>query len=285
MPRVALIQTRTPASHAAALAELEPIIREAAGQGARLIATPEGSNVLQRDRAKLLPVLTSVEEDPVVRGVRALARELGVEILIGSALVRREDGQAANRAVFIRSDGSIDTTYDKIHMFDVDLPARGDKPAEKARESEVYTPGETTALIDAEAGRLGLSICYDIRFPQLYRALSKAGAQILAIPAAFTRPTGEAHWEVLLRARAIENGAYVIAPAQGGFHEDGRGTWGRSTVVAPWGEVIAKLDHDEPGVLIADLDLSEVAKARAAITALANDRAFAEPALQKLAAE
>ena len=287
MPRVALIQTRTPASHAAALAELEPLIRRAAGEGARLIVTPEGSNILQRDRAKLLPLLTSVEDDPVVQGVRALARELGVEILVGSALVRREDGQAANRAVFIRTDGRIAAAYDKIHMFDVDLPARGDKPAEKARESEVYTPGENAVVLDAEVGRLGLSICYDIRFPQLYRALSKAGAQILTVPAAFTRPTGEAHWEVLLRARAIENGAYVIAPAQGGFHEDGRGTWGRSTVVAPWGEVIAKLDHDEPGVLIADLDLAEVTKARVAIPALANDRNFALPAArqQQAAAE
>lgn len=285
MPRLALIQTRTPATHDGALTELEPLIREAAMAGARLIATPEGSNILQRDRAKLLPVLTSVEDDPVVRGVRALARELEVEILIGSALVRREDGQAANRAVFVRSDGSIAATYDKIHMFDVDLPARGDKPAEKARESEVYTPGDTAVVVDAEVGRLGLSICYDIRFPQLYRALSKTGAQILAIPAAFTRPTGEAHWEVLLRARAIENGAYVIAPAQGGFHEDGRGTWGRSTLVAPWGEVIARLDHDAPGVLIADIDLAEVAKARTAIPALVNDRTFASPRTFDLAAE
>ena len=278
MPRIALIQTRTPASHSAALAELEPLIRRAASEGAQLIATPEGSNILQRDRAKLLPLLTSVEDDPVVKGVRALARELGVEILVGSALVRREDGQAANRSVFIRADGRIAATYDKIHMFDVDLPARGDKPAEKARESEVYTPGETAMVLDAEVGRLGLSICYDVRFPQLYRALSKAGAEVLTVPAAFTRPTGEAHWEVLLRARAIENGAYVLAPAQGGFHEDGRGTWGRSVVIGPWGEVVAKLDHDEPGVLIADLDLAEVAKARAAIPALANDRVFALPA-------
>ncbi len=285
MPRVALIQSCTPATHAGALAALEPMIRAAAAGGARLIATPEGSNVLQRDRSKLLPVLSSVEDDPVVQGVRALARELAVEVLLGSVLVRRADGQAANRSVFIRADGAVAATYDKIHMFDVDLPARGDKPAERARESEVYTPGDQAVLVDAEVGRVGLTICYDIRFPHLYRALSKAGAEVLTVPAAFTRPTGEAHWEVLLRARAIENGAWVIAPAQGGLHEDGRRTWGRSMVVDPWGEATATLDHDKPGVLFAEIDLAEVTKARRAIPALANDRAFSGPAGRLRAAE
>jgi predicted amidohydrolase len=274
--RVALIQTRTPATHAAALAHVEPLIRQAAGEGARFIVTPEGTNLLQKDRAKLLPMLKGVEDDPVVQGLRALAAELKVELLIGSALVKREanreDGQAANRAVLVGADGRISTTYDKIHMFDVDLPN-----GETARESRTYTPGDQAVVVDAGFGRLGLTICYDMRFPQLYRALAKAGAAVIAAPAAFTRPTGEAHWAVLLRARAIETGAFVLAAAQGGLHEDGRGTWGRSMAISPWGTVIGLLDHDEPGVLIADLDLSEVQKARDAIPALRNDRAFCAP--------
>jgi predicted amidohydrolase len=272
--RIALIQTRTPDNQADALAELAPLVRHAAAGGARLIATPEGSNLLQRDREKLQAVLTSPEDDAVVQGLRALARELGVEILIGSALVRRPDGLAANRAFFVRADGAVGATYDKIHMFDVDLPT-----GETARESQVYTPGETAVVLDAEVGRLGLTICYDVRFPGLFRALSRAGAEIIAVPAAFTRPTGEAHWEILLRARAIECGCYVIAPAQGGRHADGRGTWGHSIVVGPWGDVVATLDHDDPAVLFADIDPVAPAKARAAIPALRNERAFTGPLL------
>ena len=273
MSRIALIQTRTPDTQAAALAELEPMVREAAAAGARLIATPEGSNLLQRDRSKLQAVLAAPEDDAVVQGLRRLARALGVEILIGSALVRRPDGQAANRAYLIRADGEIAATYDKIHMFDVDLPT-----GEVVRESQLYTPGETATAVDTTAGRLGLTICYDVRFPGLFRALARAGAEVIAVPAAFTRPTGEAHWEILLRARAIECGCYVIAPAQGGRHADGRGTWGRSIVVGPWGEIVAGFDHDEPGVLVADLDLDASAKARTAIPALRNERAFTGPA-------
>ncbi len=271
--RVALIQTRTPATHVAALAHVEPLIRQAAAEGAIFVVTPEGTNVLQRDRAKLLPMLASVEDDVVVQGLRALAKELKIEILIGSALVKRSDGQAANRAVLIAADGSITATYDKIHMYDVDLPN-----GETARESRTYTPGEEAVVADAACGKLGLTICYDMRFPHLYRALAKAGAELITTPSAFTRPTGEAHWDILLRARAIETGSFVLAAAQGGFHEDGRGTWGRSIAIAPWGEVIGKLDHDEPGVLIADLDLAEVQKARSAIPALRSDRAFSDPA-------
>jgi len=280
MAKVALVQTRTPATHAAALAHVEPLIRQAAGEGARFVLTPEGTNILQKDRTKLLPILQSVEDDPVVQGLRALAAELKIELLIGSALVKRADGQAANRALFIAPDGSIRATYDKIHMFDVDLPT-----GESARESKTYTPGDRAVVVDADMGRLGLTICYDMRFPHLYRALAQAGAEVIVAPAAFTRPTGEAHWEVLLRARAIETGAFVLAAAQGGFHEDGRGTWGRSIAIAPWGQIIAKLDHDEPGVLIADLDLAEVRKARDAIPALRNDRAFTGPEALKAAAE
>ena len=266
------MQTRTPATHATALAHVAPLVREAAAGGARLIATPECTNVVQRNRALLLPALRSLEDDEVVVALRALAAELGVEILIGSALVRREGGGAANRSVLIRADGSVAATYDKIHMFDVDLPT-----GESARESHVYTPGDRAVLADSAAGRLGLTICYDMRFPHLYRALARAGAQVMLAPAAFTRPTGEAHWEVLLRARAIETGSFVLAPAQGGFHEDGRGTWGHSLAIAPWGEVIGQLEHDEPGVLFADIDLSRVERARTAIPALANGRDFAPP--------
>ncbi|WP_375267693.1 carbon-nitrogen hydrolase family protein [Phenylobacterium sp.] len=270
--RVALVQTRTPASHAAALDHVLPLVRQAAAGGARLIATPEGTNILQKDRETLLPQLVSLEEDPVVAGLRQAARELGVTVLVGSALVKSEDGKAANRCALIDAQGEIVATYDKLHMFDVDLPT-----GETARESATYEPGDAAVVAEAEGAKLGLTICYDVRFPALHRALALAGAQVLTTPAAFTRPTGEAHWEVLLRARAIETGSFMLAPAQGGFHEDGRGTYGRSLAVAPWGEVIARLDHDEPGVLFADLDLSLVDKARRAIPALANARAFTEP--------
>jgi predicted amidohydrolase len=269
--RVGLVQLRTPATHAAALEHAAPLVREAAAGGAELILTPEGTNILQRDRARLLPVLKGVDDDPVVRGLRALAAELCVWIDIGSALLRDGD-KAVNRQLLVGPGGKIAAAYDKIHMFDVDLPT-----GEKARESEVYEPGAAAVLADTPLGRLGLTICYDMRFPQLYRALALAGAQVLTVPAAFTRPTGEAHWEILLRARAIETGSFVLAAAQGGFHEDGRGTWGRSMVVGPWGEVIAKLDHDEPGVLLADLDLAAVDKARSAIPALKNARQFTGP--------
>jgi predicted amidohydrolase len=271
--RLGLIQLRTPATQAEALAQVSTLVREAAAEGAAFIATPEGTNILQRDRAKLFAQLTSLEQDPCVQGLRALAEALRVEILIGSALVRRSDGQCANRAILIGADGAIRATYDKIHMFDVDLPN-----GEHYRESSAYTPGTQAVVAPSLLGPLGLTICYDLRFPLLHQALAKAGAVALAVPAAFTRPTGEAHWETLLRARAIETGAYVFAPAQGGVHADGRATWGRSLVVEPWGAVIAKLDHDEPGVLIADLDLSKVAAARTAIPALKNGRAFRLPA-------
>jgi len=271
--KVALIQTRTPATHEAALAHVLPLVREAAVAGAGFIATPEGTNVLQKDRAVLLPMLTSLDDDPVVAGLRGAARDLGIWILIGSALVRREDGKAANRSVLASPDGAVVATYDKLHMFDVDLPT-----GESSRESATYEPGDRAVTARAGPLKLGMTVCYDLRFPGLYRALALAGAEVMAIPSAFTRPTGAAHWEVLMRARAIETGAFVLAPAQGGRHEDGRGTWGHSLVVAPWGEVIAQLDHDEPGVLLADLDLAAPAKARAAIPNLANARPFAEPA-------
>ena len=270
--QAALVQLRTPATQAAALAHATPLVREAGAAGAQLIATPEGTNILQRDKARLFEAVRPLEEDECVLGLRALARELELWILIGSALVRREDGQLANRSSLIGADGEVKATYDKIHMFDVDLPT-----GERHRESSLYTPGERAAVAQTPWGKIGLSVCYDVRFPHLYRGLAKAGAEIITVPAAFTRPTGEAHWEILLRARAIETGAFVLAPAQGGFHEDGRGTWGRSTIIGPWGEILAKAEDDEPQVILADLDLDAVGKARAAIPALVNDRAFAEP--------
>jgi predicted amidohydrolase len=272
MLKVGLIQLRTPADQAAALAQAEPLVREAAANGAELIATPEGTNLLQRKREPFFERVKPMGEDPAVIGLTRLAEELGVWLLIGSALVKREDGLAANRSILVRPDGRVAATYDKLHMFDVDLPT-----GERHRESSLYTPGDRAVVVPAAGAQLGLSICYDLRFPALYRALAKAGAEVLTIPSAFTRPTGAAHWEVLMRARAIESGAFVLAPAQGGTHEDGRATWGHSMVVAPWGEVIALADHDEPCALIAELDLAEVAKARAAIPALANERAFAGP--------
>jgi predicted amidohydrolase len=270
--KVGLVQTRTPATPQAALDHVLPLVREAAAGGAELILTPEGTNLLERDKAKLEPLLRPLEDDLVVGGLRRAARELGVPILVGSALVKRADGKAANRQALITADGEIAATYDKLHMFDVDLPN-----GETARESETYEPGERAALAEVAGVRLGCSICYDLRFAALYRALALAGAEVLVVPAAFTRPTGEAHWEVLLRARAIETGSFVLAPAQGGRHEDGRGTWGRSLAIGPWGEVLAKLDHDEPGVLLADLDLPAAAKARRAIPVLTNARSFQGP--------
>ena len=269
---IALIQLRTPASSAAALAQVAPLVREAAAGGARLIATPEGTNILQRNKARLFEALTPMEDDICVQGLRHLADELDVWLLIGSAMVLRPDGKAANRSVLVSPSGEITATYDKLHMFDVDLPN-----GERYRESATFEPGDRAVVASAVGLKLGLSVCYDLRFPALYRALARAGAEVLAIPAAFTRPTGEAHWQILLRARAIETGCYVLAPAQGGTHEDGRATWGRSLVAAPWGEIIALADHDEPCALKATIDLAEVARARASIPALDNERAFANP--------
>jgi predicted amidohydrolase len=272
---VALIQTRTPAGPAAAFAHVEPLIREAAAGGAKLILTPEATNFLIKDRAARDAVLTTQDRDEVVGNLRALARELGVWLLIGSAIVRsglEGDDRAANRSLLIDDTGAVVATYDKLHVYDVDLPT-----GERWRESAAIRPGDVAVVADTPWARLGLTICYDIRFPQLYRALAKAGAAMISVPAAFTVPTGEAHWETLLRARAIETGCYILAPAQAGTHEDGRRTWGRSTVVGPWGEVVAKLDHDEPGVLLATLDFEAVARARNAVPQLTHDREFTGP--------
>ena len=273
---IALIQTRTPATAEAAWAHVEPLVREAAARGAKFILTPEGTNLLEQRRDRREAAITDLASDPVVAGLRGLARELGVWILIGSAIVRSgvaDDARAANRAVLIDDRGEVVTTYDKLHVFDVDLPG-----GETYRESSTVRPGDGAVLAPTPWGGLGLTICYDIRFPHLYRALARAGAVMIAVPAAFTVPTGEAHWETLLRARAIETGCFILAPAQGGTHEDGRRTWGHSIVVAPWGEVLARRDDDTPGVLLATLDLDAVDRARAAVPQLRHDREFTAPA-------
>jgi predicted amidohydrolase len=272
---VALIQTRTPATPQAALDHVVPLIREAAAGGAKLILTPEATNFLIQNRAARDAVLVEADADIVVQGLRALAKELKVWLLIGSAMVRSGhdgDDRAANRSILIDDTGAVVSIYDKLHVYDVDLPT-----GERWRESASVRPGDAAVVAETPWDRLGLTICYDIRFPHLHRALARAGAAMIAVPAAFTVPTGEAHWETLLRARAIESGAYVLAPAQGGLHQDGRRTWGRSTVVAPWGEVVAKLDHDEPGVLFATLDLDAVERARNAVPQLTHDRDFSLP--------
>ena len=272
---IALIQTRTPATAEASLAHVEPLIRQAAAGGAKFILTPEGSNLLEQRRDRRGLAITDEDQDLVVLGLRRLAAELGVWLLIGSAIVRSghaADDRAANRSLLIDANGGITARYDKLHVFDVDL-ANG----ETYRESATIRPGDGAVVADTPWGRLGMTVCYDIRFPHLHRQLAKAGATMISVPAAFTVPTGEAHWEILLRARAIETGAFVLAPAQGGTHEDGRKTWGRSTVVSPWGEILAKADDDAPGVVHARLDMAAVEKARASIPALRHDRPFDAP--------
>ena len=272
---VALIQTRTPADQVASVAHLEPLVREAAAKGAWLIATPEASNFLQKDPERRQEILTDQANDALVQAAEGWAKELGVWVLVGSAILKSGhsgDDRAANRAILIDDRGAIARTYDKVHMYDVDLPT-----GERWRESLAVRPGETAAMVDLPWGRLGLTICYDLRFPHMFRSLAKAGASVIAVPSAFTVPTGQAHWETLLRARAIETGCFILAPAQGGSHEDGRVTWGHSMVVDPWGEVVARLDDDAPGVLLAELDLSAVDRARRAVPQLTHDRDFLPP--------
>ena len=273
--RVALVQTTTPADPAEGLAHVAPLIRRAAAGGAKLILTPEGTNLLVQDRTRREALLADEADDGAVAGLKALAAELGVWLLIGSAIVKSgdpDDARAANRSLLIDDRSETVARYDKLHVYDVDLPT-----GERWRESTAVRPGDRAVVASTPWGGLGLTVCYDVRFPHLFRSLARAGADMIAVPAAFTVPTGEAHWETLLRARAIETGCFVLAPAQGGAHADGRKTWGRSTVVGPWGEVIAKLDHDRPDVLFADLDLLAVARARQAVPQLTHDRDFEPP--------
>ncbi len=269
--RVGLVQMRSGTDPARNLQEAERLIRLAAGDGAKLIATPECTNLLQRDKTLMDLALHPEVEDRAPAHFAALARELGVYLLAGSFALRHADGRAANRSMLFTPDGAIAARYDKIHMFDVALGT------EEWKESATFTPGERAAVASTPWGGLGLTICYDLRFAALYRALAKAGAMIITVPAAFTRPTGQAHWETLIRARAIETGCYVLAPAQGGRHEDGRATWGHSMIAGPWGEIVAALDGDAPDVLLADLDLSAVQAARDKIPQLKHDREFILP--------
>ncbi len=245
------------------------LIRAAAAAGADYIQTPEMTNLLVRGRDKLFSRIAYEDEDNGLRVFQALAKELDVILHIGSLAVRTGEDKAANRGYFISRSGEITARYDKIHMFDVDLPDGG-----TWRESATYQPGSICPLVVSPWCRIGVAICYDVRFPQLFRAQAKAGAKVLTAPAAFTRPTGEAHWHVLQRSRAIENGAYMISAAQGGKHEDGRETFGHSLIVSPWGEVIGECDGDEPGFAMALIDPAKADEARQRIPALANERAF-----------
>jgi predicted amidohydrolase len=267
--RVAALQMRSTMDVGRNVEAFEALVREAAGEGAAYVQSPEMTGALVRDRATLKSRITSAEKDAVAAKAAALAAELGIHIHVGSTAIARDDGKVANRAFLFGPDGGLIANYDKIHMFDVDL----DK-GESWRESNTYEPGRETVVADLGFAQLGMSVCYDLRFPQLFRAQALAGAEILTVPAAFTRQTGEAHWHVLLRARAIENGAYLIAAAQGGKHEDGRETYGHSMVVDPWGAVVAEAEHDEPGVVVADIDIAQVAAARRKIPNLSNARPF-----------
>ena len=270
--KVAAAQMRSGVDVARNVAAATALVREAAATGAEYILTPEMTTILDRDRERLLAAIAPEESDPSLAAFRGLARELGIHLHIGSMAIRLPGEGVANRSFLIGPDGHIITTYDKIHMFDVDLAG-----GESYRESRLYRPGSAAVVADLPDARLGLSICYDMRFPHLYRALAKAGASLIAVPAAFTRTTGEAHWHVLLRARAIETGAFVIAAAQGGHHEDGRDTYGHSLIVDPWGKILAEAGT-EPGIVFAEIDPAESAAVRQRLPSLANDRVFTPPA-------
>ncbi|GAA4531456.1 carbon-nitrogen hydrolase family protein [Chelativorans composti] len=270
--RVAALQMRSGTDPQANLTAFEALVREAAGSGAVYVQSPEMTGVLVRGREALMERITTADKDPLVRRASELARELSVFIHIGSTAVLLEDGRVANRAFLFGAEGELIATYDKIHMFDVDLDN-----GESWRESATYAPGDRAVVAQLPFMNLGLAICYDVRFPQLFRAQALAGADVLAIPAAFTRQTGEAHWHVLQRARAIENGAWVIAAAQGGRHEDGRETYGHTLIVDPWGRIVADAGNDEPGIVVAEIDVSASADARRKIPNLKNARDFIPP--------
>ncbi|MEM0928798.1 MAG: carbon-nitrogen hydrolase family protein [Pseudomonadota bacterium] len=267
--RAACVQLRTGVDRAANLEAAEALIREAAADGATLILTPEMTTLLDRERPRLRASLEQTDVDEVAV-FSALSEELGATIIIGSMPVPVDGEDKVANTQFAFSGGQLLATYDKIHLFDVDLPT-----GESWRESSLYRGGDEAVLIEAEGSHVGLSICYDLRFPHLYRGLAKEGAEILTIPAAFTVPTGKAHWEVLLRARAIETGSFVLAAAQGGTHEDGRVTYGHSLIISPWGEVLAEKPDDEPGVIAADLDLERCRDMRTRIPSLGLDRPVA----------
>jgi predicted amidohydrolase len=276
--KAAMIQLRSGLAPAANIDAAVRLIGEAKSAGADYVQTPEMTNILAAKREQLFAAIVAEEADSTLATLRELARKLGIWVHIGSLAIKHSPERAVNRSFLIAPSGEIAARYDKIHMFDVDLA-----DGESYRESNSYRPGETAVLADLPWGRLGLTVCYDLRFPALYRALAEAGATLLAIPSAFTRQTGEAHWHVLMRARAIENGCFVFAAAQGGKHENGRETYGHSLIVDPWGRVLAE-GGTEPGVVMAEIDVGEVAKARGRIPSLEHGRRFeiveplAEPA-------
>lgn len=271
--RIALYQARTGIDPAANARDLAAAIRDARAGGASMLFTPEMSGLLDRDRARADRHLQSEADDPVLAAVREAAGSAGLWVHLGSLALagERDDGRLVNRGFLIDDRGAIRARYDKIHLFDVDLAT-----GESWRESKVYGDGDRVVAAETPAGRLGLSICYDLRFPDLYRALTDAGATILSIPAAFTVPTGAAHWHVLLRARAIEAGVFVVAAAQSGQHADGRQTYGHSLVVDPWGAVLLDMDSAN-GLAFADLDLTAVDEVRARVPAIRHRRRLDKP--------
>jgi predicted amidohydrolase len=276
--KAAMIQMRSGLEPAANIDAAARMIGEAKKAGADYVLTPEMTNILAARREQLFSTIVEEERDTSLATLRELARKLAIHVHIGSLAIKSSHDRASNRAFVIDSKGEIVARYDKIHMFDVDLAG-----GESYRESNNYRPGELAVLSDLPWGRLGVTICYDLRFPALYRALAEAGATMLAIPSAFTKQTGEAHWHVLNRARAIENGCYVFAAAQGGKHENGRDTFGHSLIIDPWGRIVAE-GGTEPAVVIAEINPAEVANARARIPSLGHGRRFeiveplAEPA-------
>jgi predicted amidohydrolase len=271
--KIAAIQMQSGLDPEANLAALEPMLAEAAAAGAHYVLTPEVTMIFPENREQLRSVAAPFEGHPQLQRVAELAREHGMFVHIGSLAVPLSDGRFANRSVLFSPEGEIAATYDKIHLFDATIAGLN-----AYRESATYRAGEVAVTAQVGEAKLGFAICYDMRFPRLFNSLANAGATLLAVPAAFTVPTGEAHWHVLLRARAIETGSYVIAAAQGGQHANGRATYGHSIIIDPWGRIVAELEHDRPGVLLADIDLAQVTDARERIPALANARDFAPPA-------
>lgn len=275
--RAGLVQLTVSDDPAENLPETLALVRAAVAGGAGFVLTPECTNALSSNRARQRALLRHEDDDPTLAALRDAAAGAGIWLLAGSLglLTEDADGRFANRSFLIGPDGAIAARYDKIHMFDVNV-----SETEVYRESSAYRPGTRAVLADTPFGRIGMTVCYDLRFPHLYRRLAKAGAEILTVPAAFNHITGAAHWETLLRARAIETGCYVLAPAQTGFHpeQDGKGrrTHGHSLAIAPWGEILSDAGT-EPGVTFADLDLAEVARARDRIPSLSHDRDFTGP--------
>jgi deaminated glutathione amidase len=264
----AMVQMRTSLSPEASFSQAEGLIRDAAAQGANYVQTPEVSNLIQKNRKALFELLAPEDEDLSLKAYRELARELTIYLHIGSLALRATPERAVNRSFLIAPDGGILASYDKIHMFDIELDG-----GESYRESANYQPGETAVISDLPWGRIGLTICYDVRFPALYRALAESGASFITVPSAFTVRTGEAHWHTLLRARAIENGCYIFAAAQAGKHESGRETYGHSLIVDPWGLVLAE-GGVETGVVMAKIDPAKVESARKSIPSLQHGRRF-----------